>query len=123
MPTRKIVISEVASAQLPGGFELASFGVSSLFPMVPVQEVTLLPPKLVKEQNIIPDWMDEGTFHMLLVTSDVLLLNPSGQFFRQKDGVEMGSIVVPYMAYLFLSQYDETVKEKSTIFYRYMDDV
>ena len=34
----KTVASKVASAQLPEGFELASFDVSSLFTMVPVQE-------------------------------------------------------------------------------------
>ena len=40
-----------------------------------------------------------------------MLLSPWGQYFCQKDGVAMGSIVAPYLGNLFLSQYDDTVKK------------
>ena len=44
-------------------------------------------------------------------------------YYTQKDGLAMGSHPVPHLANGWLSQYEETIKGESKLYYRYMDDI
>ena len=44
-------------------------------------------------------------------------------FYRQQDGLAMGSPPAPYLANGWLSMYDDRIKDDAKVFARYMDDI
>ena len=44
-------------------------------------------------------------------------------YYTQKDGLAMGSAPAPHLANGWLSQYEETIKGESKIYFRYMDNI
>ena len=69
--------------------------------------------------------MLENTFKTLLdmVSTDILFSDMDGAFYRQTDGVTMGSPVAPLLADIFLAQYDDELWSNSKIYFRNVDDV
>ena len=68
--------------------------------------------------------MDKDTFIELATISscNVLMLTHKG-YYKQIDGLAMGSPPAPHLANGWLSQYDQIIKGNSQLFTRYMDDV
>ena len=105
--------------------EIISFDVVSLYTNVPVLEAIevctdllyRLPPE--KRPNI-----DKDTFQSLakIASCEVIMLTHDG-YYTQKDGLAMGSPPAPHLANGWLSQYEETIKGESKLYYRYMDDI
>ena len=44
-------------------------------------------------------------------------------FYKQIDGLEMGSAPAPFLANGWLSQFDAQIKGNAKIYFRYMDDI
>ena len=44
-------------------------------------------------------------------------------FYRQIDGLAMGSAPAPFLANGWLSQFDPKIKDDAKLYYRYMDDI
>ena len=59
---------------------------------------------------------------MRMACVNVLVSTPLG-FYRQMDGVAMGSPVAPQIANIFLSQFDKELSYRSKFYYWYVDDI
>ena len=68
--------------------------------------------------------ISKETFRTLteLCTCDVLVQTHDG-YYRQKDGLAMGSPPAPLLANGWLHKYDERIKGEAKIYKRYMDDI
>ena len=56
-----------------------------------------------------------------MASCDVLMLTHDG-YYKQKDGLAMGSPPAPHLANGWLSQFDEQIGGDAKLFSRYMDD-
>ena len=104
--------------------ELISFDVASLYTNVPVEEAIKYCADLLYSGKYKKPPVSKETFIKLttMCSCDVLMLTHKG-YYRQKDGLAMGSPPAPYLANGWLSQYDDRVKGEAKIFARYMDDI
>ena len=59
---------------------------------------------------------------MKLYTFNVLMKTHKG-FYRQTDGLAMGSPPAPLIANGWLSTYDPRIRENAKVYARYMDDI
>ena len=104
--------------------ELISFDVSSLYTNVPVMEAIETCAELLYsgEHNLPP--VDKETFVTLAKISscDVLMSTHNG-YYRQIDGLAMGSPPAPHLANGWMSTHDSKIGEGAKIYARYMDDV
>ena len=68
--------------------------------------------------------INRETFKELLemVSKDVIMLTHRG-YYRQVDGVAIGSSVGPLLANIFVSRYDSELASFSKFYFRYVDDV
>ena len=57
-----------------------------------------------------------------MVSEDVLILTNDG-YYRQVDGVAMGSAVGPLLANIFLSKFESELSSFSKLYFRYVDDI
>ena len=89
---------------------IISLDVVSLFTNVSVAHaIALATEKMYDSDCVEPPPMLENTFKTLLdmVSTDILFSDMDGAFYRQTDGVTMGSPVAPLLADIFLAQYDD----------------
>jgi len=104
--------------------EVVSFDVKSLYTNVPVIEaINLCADLLFSGKYKLPP-VDKQTFIELTKISscDVIMSTHRG-YFKQVDGLAMGSPPAPHLANGWLSQFDGTIKGDSKLFSRYMDDI
>ena len=68
--------------------------------------------------------IDKDTFIILakIASCDVLMSTHDG-YYRQTDGLAMGSPPAPHLANGWLSKYDPVIMGESKLYYRYMDDI
>ncbi|XP_066929990.1 uncharacterized protein [Clytia hemisphaerica] len=105
--------------------EMISFDVVSLYTNVPVDEaITHCAAELLYGDRYPHPPVSKDTFVELtkLCSLNVLMLTPRG-YYRQTDGLAMGSPPAPYLANGWLSQFDGKIKGEAQIFGRYMDDI
>ena len=120
------VQESITSLSLEPDEDLVSLDVVSLFTNVPVKEAIIIAAnKLFDNENIEKPDMSQSTFVKLLemVSVNVLFCDREGTFYRQTDGVAMGSPVAPLLANLFLSQFDQELGSHSITYFKYVDDV
>ena len=101
-----------------------SFDVSSLYTNVPVQEaIDLCTDMLYSGDHELPS-VDKETFKELLqlCTCNVLMQTHDG-FYRQVDGLAMGSPPAPLLANGWLSRHDPKIMDDAKVKERYMDDI
>ena len=121
--TQKVADS-LKEVQLDDDEVIVSFDVSSLYTNVPVQEaIDVCPDLLYSGKHELPP-VDKETFKELLrlCTCNVVMKTHDG-FYRQTDGLAMGSPPAPLIANGWLSKYDPRIRENAKIFARYMDDI
>ena len=58
-----------------------------------------------------------------MVSVNVMFTSRSCEYYRQIDGVGMGSPVGPLLANIFLSQYNSEIALHSYLYFRYVDDI
>ena len=110
-------------------FFMSSFDIDSLFTNIPLDEtINICSDKLFKKKKKIKG-LNKSEFTELLrlsVKNSFFLFN--GQYFKQLDGVAMGSPLGPTLANIFLCHWEEIwikkcPKQFSPLYYkRYMDD-
>ena len=106
--------------------EIVSFDVASLYTNVPVAEAIEYCADLLynnNNQKDIPS-VDKDTFVILakLACCDVIMSTHNG-YYRQTDGLAMGSPPAPHLANGWLSKYDPIIKADACLYARYMDDI
>ena len=107
---------------------MVSFDVSSLFTNVLLQETIELCCELWRKNNLDNSDLDEVAFRKLLTfaTSNVHFLF-NDEWYKQIDGVAMGSPLAPTLASIFLSSIEEKIElflGKGPLLYkRYVDDI
>ena len=104
--------------------EMISFDVSSLYTNVPVHEAIADCTKLLYSGKYTKPPVDENTFRQLLeiCSCNVLMLTADG-YYRQEDGLAMGSPPAPLLANGWMNKFDREIKGDADIYSRYMDDI
>ena len=105
--------------------EVISFDVKSLYTNVPVKEAIQVCTELLynmPEEKRPP--VDRETFATLteIASCNVIMLTHDG-YYKQKDGLAMGSPPAPHLANGWLSDKDGTIRGNAKLFARYMDDI
>lgn len=103
---------------------MASFDVSSLYTNVPVVEAINDCANFLYGVKYKKPPVSKEVFKELAKISscDVLMLTHHG-YYKQKDGLAMGSPPAPCLANGWLSKFDERVKGDAKLFYRFIDDI
>ena len=117
------ISEKIKSATLEDDEELVSFDVVSLYTNVPVLETIQVCTDLLYSGKYKMSPVDKETFVELakIASCDVLMLTHDG-YYKQKDGLAMGSPPAPHLANGWLSQFDGQIKDDAKLFSRYMDD-
>lgn len=104
--------------------KLISFDVSSLYTNVPVGEAIEYCTELLYSGKYEKPPVSKEIFTKLatLYKCNVLMLTHNG-YYRQTDGLAIGSPPAPYLANGWLSRFDGSVKGDAKVFARYMDDI
>ena len=119
----KQIADSLNSVTLEEDEEVVSFDVTSLYTNAPVQEaIEHCAELLYCGKHKLPP-VDKDTFIRLLqlCACDVLMLTHDG-FYKQVDGLAMGSPPAPLLANGWLSKFDPTIQGDAKLYYRYMDD-
>ena len=120
----KYVADRLKDINLEEGEEIISFDVKSLYTNVPVKEAITHCTELLYSGQYQKPPVSKDTFKQLLeiCSIDVLMSTPSG-YYRQIDGLAMGSPPAPLVANGWLSKYDNQIKGNAKLYTRYMDDI
>ena len=120
----KMIADSLKDVQLEEGEEIVSFDVSSLYTNVPVQEAIEHCADLLYSGEYELPPVEKETFIKLLslCVCDVLMLTHDG-FYKQIDGLAMGSPPAPLLANGWLSKFDPIIKGDAKLYCRYMDDI
>ena len=101
---------------------LVSFDIVSLYTNVPVLESIDVCSDLLFKDRFLD--IDKETFKILArLASCNVIFNCHDGFYKQIDGLAMGSAPAPHLANGWLSSYDKTIKGNSSLYTRYMDDI
>ena len=103
---------------------IVSFDVTSLYTNVPVREAIDVCADLLYSGKYELPPVDKQTFKDLLelCTCNVVMKTHDG-FYRQIDGLAMGSPPAPLMANAWLSKFDPLIRGNAQLFARYTDDI
>ncbi|XP_057290128.1 uncharacterized protein LOC130612790 [Hydractinia symbiolongicarpus] len=118
-------ISDLLSQiQLNTNEELVSFDIKSLYTNVPLDEAINDCTELLFSDKYEQPPVDKETFKTLvsLCSRDVVLLSHDG-YYKQIDGLAMGSPPAPLLANGWLSKFDSILKDDAVLYSRHMDDV
>ena len=118
------VSDSLKNAKLDADEVMISFDVSSLYTNVPVEEAIDTCADLLYSGKHPKPPVDKQTFKDLvrLCTCDVLMKTHDG-FYRQIDGLAMGSPPAPLLANGWLSKFDPSIRGDAKLYHRYMDDI
>ena len=109
---------------------MSSLDVDSLFTNIPLKETIKICSNLLFRDNPIIDGLSKAEFEQLLTiatTESFILFN--GCYYKQKDGVAMGSPLGPTLANIFLSYHEQQwlddcpIAFKPVYYRRYVDDI
>ena len=122
------ICNDLKNYKLDDNELLVSFDIVSLYTNVPVKEaINVCTDLLFKDRVIAIDsdqYLDKETFKILaeLASCDVIFSSHDG-YYRQVEGLAMGSAPAPHLANGWLSSFDDTIKGSSPFYARYMDDI
>ena len=120
----KSISDKLKDIQLEEDEEIISFDVKSLYTNVPVKEAIHDCTELLFSGRYQKPPVDKGTFKQLLdiCSCDVIMLTHDG-YYRQVDGLAMGSPPAPLVANGWMSKFDSKIKDNAMLYSRYMDDI
>ena len=104
--------------------EIVSFDIVSLYTNVPVDDAITTCADLLYDGDYPKPPVDKETFIKLLeiCSKNVIMLTNDG-FYRQINGLAMGSPPAPMLANGWLSSFESTIRKDSKVYHRYMDDI
>ena len=109
---------------------MASLDVESLFTNIPLAETITIVTEKVFEKKRKVNGISRGDFRRLLeITTAGTVFYFDGQYYKQKDGVAMGSPLGPALANAFLAHHETVWLEECPLsfapifFARYVDDI
>ena len=109
---------------------MASLDVESLFTNIPLAETITIVTEKVFEKKRKLNGISRGDFRRLLeITTAGTVFYFDGQYYKQKDGVAMGSPLGPALANAFLAHHETVWLEECPLsfapifFARYVDDI
>lgn len=110
--------------QLGRNEELISFDVKSLYTNVPLNEAIEDCTEALYSGKYERPPVDKETFKSLVssCSRDVIMLTHDG-YYKQSDGLALGSPPASQLANGWLSKFDSTIKDNAELYSRYMDDV
>ena len=120
----KDICDALKNLSLEENEELVSYDVTSLYTNVPVYEAIEDCANMLYSGRYQVPPVDKETFVQLLTlcTCNVLMQTHDG-FYRQVDGLAMGSPPAPLLANGWMSKYDPLIKGEAKLYFRYMDDI
>jgi len=120
----KSISDKLKHIELAEDEELVSFDVSSLYTNVPVIESINVCAELLFRDSMKKPPVDKSTFIQLakIASCDVIMSTHNG-FYRQSDGLAMGSPPAPHLANGWMSKFDPKIQDSAKLFTRYMDDI
>ena len=122
----KRVSEAVSQTQLDTDEVMISFDVTALYTNVPVNEAIQLAAEKLYSGNpgIKYPPVVKATFITLtnLASKDVVMWTPEG-YYRQTDGLAMGSQPAGPLANIWLSQFEPAIRDSAKIIERYVDDI
>ena len=100
---------------------LVSFDVSSLYTNVPVNEAIQYCAYLFfdKHKFSIEGVSKETFIELMELSSCNVIMSTHDGYYLQKEGLAMGSAPAPHIANAWLSQFEETIKGDSVLYFRY----
>ena len=120
----KSISDTLKTVELTEDEEVVSFDVSSLYTNVPVMEAIEISTEHLYHHEQKHPPIDRNTFIILakIASCDVLMSTHDG-YYKQVDGLAMGSPPAPHLANGWMSQFDNTIKGETVLYARYMDDI
>ena len=119
-----MISDKLKDVQLEEDEELVSFDVSSLYTNVPVMEAIDVCTELLYDGNQAAPPVDKETFKILAqISSCNVIMSTHNGYYRQTDGLAMGSPPAPHLANGWMSQHDATIAQGSKMYFRYMHDI
>lgn len=120
----KEIVEKLKDIKLQEDEVIISFDVVSLYTNVPVQEAIDISTTLLYSGKYKEPPIDKESFKKLLTicVKDVIMLTNDG-FYRQKDGLAMGSSPSPMLANAWMSQFESAIRDEAALYSRYMDDI
>ena len=114
----------IKSIELEDDQVVVSFDVSAFYTNVPVQEAIQIAADRLYAGDIMKPPVNKETFIQLdeLSSLNVIISTHDG-YYRQVDGLAMGSDPAPHLANIWLNNHDSTIKGNAKLYERYMDDV
>ena len=118
----KTICDTLKDVNLEEDESIVSFDVSSLYTNVHVIEaIERCADLLFRTTNIS---VDKETFiELAKIASCNVVMSTHDGFYRQIDGLAMGSAPAPFLANGWLSQFDPKIKDDAKLYFRYMDDI
>eukprot|EP00794_Sanderia_malayensis_P010390 gene10390-11471_t len=120
----KIISDSLSDIKLKENDELVSFDVTSLYTNVPLHEAIDDCTELLYSGRYEEPPVDRETFKELvsICSCNVLMLTSDG-YYRQVNGLAMGSPPAPMLANGWMSKFDSLIRDEATLYSRYMDDI
>jgi hypothetical protein len=119
------LINKIQSVPLPRNAKLLSLDVDSLFTNVPCQETLTILKEHLEKQRLHPGEIED----LILLTTFCMKQNYfrfNDQYYRQREGLAMGSPLSPLMADIFMDNFENKylVHDRNILYYyRYVDDI
>ena len=120
----KMISDRMKHIKLAEDEELVSFDVSSLYTNVPVIESINLCADLLFRDSMQRPPVNKSTFiELAKIASCNVIMSTHNGFYKQTDGLAMGSPPAPHLANGWMSKFDPIIQGSAQLFTRYMDDI
>ena len=97
---------------------------SALYTNVPVKEAIHMAAERLYAGDLPKPPVDKDTFVKLAEMSSLnVIMSTHHGYYKQTDGLAMGSPPAPYLANIWLSNFDPVISERAKLYQRYMDDI
>ena len=120
-------VNKIKDLEVPVGYKLVSFDVSSLFTNVPLDHTINVILRKIYRDKLIKTKIKRDEMKMLLqLCTKELHFSFNGKIYKQVDGVVMGNPLGPVIANIFMVELENnkvpTMSESLINWYRYVDD-